>query len=179
MKKLIIIVLFIYLLGNVSALCEDEQIDINTASARELEKLDGVGEKIAQYIIDARPFEDVNELIDVYRIGGVTLEKIKEQRLACVGEYEDDETQEENTKHIVNETEETKIPETTKINVSERQDEKIEMSPILLNAKDIKSEDNKEGLKDNLALCGIVTFCVIFGALFLLKGKKYKNEFQQ
>jgi len=47
-----------------------------------------------------------------------------------------------------------------------------------LNAKDIKSEDNKESLKNNLALYGIITFCVIFGALFLLKGRKYKNEFQ-
>jgi hypothetical protein len=51
---------------------------------------------------------------------------------------------------------------------------------IDLNSKDIKSDNNKETLKENLALGGIVTFCLGFGALFFLKfaGRKSKNEFR-
>jgi len=51
---------------------------------------------------------------------------------------------------------------------------------IDLNSKDIKSDNNKETLKKNLALGGIVTFCLGFGALFFLKlaGRKSKNEFR-
>jgi len=56
----------------------------------------------------------------------------------------------------------------------------ITLDMIDLNSKDIKSGDNKEILKKNLALGGIVTFCVGFGALFLLKfaGRKKENEFR-
>jgi len=56
----------------------------------------------------------------------------------------------------------------------------ITLDMIDLNSKDIKSGDNKEILKKNLALGGIVTFCVGFGALFLLRfaGRKKENEFR-
>lgn len=59
-------------------------IDINTAPASELEKLVGVGPTIAQRIIEARPFSSVDDLIRVKGIGEKTLQKIKEQGLACV-----------------------------------------------------------------------------------------------
>lgn len=46
-------------------------------------------------------------------------------------------------------------------------------------SKDIKSESNNEILKRNLALAGLVSFCMLFGVLFWLKAKKVKkNEFR-
>ena len=56
-------------------------VNINTATVRELDALPGVGEVIAQRIIDYRstngPFQSVDELINVKGIGEKTLAKIK------------------------------------------------------------------------------------------------------
>ena len=56
----------------------------------------------------------------------------------------------------------------------------ITLNTISLNSKDIKSENNKQTLKKNLALAGIVSFCLGFGALFFLKKarRKKQNEFR-
>lgn len=58
------------------------QVNINTATAAELEALPGVGEVIAQRIVDYRtangPFGTVDELIDVSGIGEVTLEEMRD-----------------------------------------------------------------------------------------------------
>ncbi|HJS26004.1 MAG TPA: ComEA family DNA-binding protein [Actinomycetota bacterium] len=57
-------------------------INVNTASATELEVLPGVGEVIAQAIVDHRtengPFTSVDQLLDVSGIGDATLEDIRE-----------------------------------------------------------------------------------------------------
>jgi competence protein ComEA len=57
-------------------------INVNTATATELEALPGVGEVIAQAIVDYRtengPFASVDALLDVSGIGDATLENIRD-----------------------------------------------------------------------------------------------------
>jgi competence protein ComEA len=57
-------------------------INVNTASATELEALPGIGEVLAQAIVDHRtengPFTSVDQLLDVTGIGDATLEDIRE-----------------------------------------------------------------------------------------------------
>jgi competence protein ComEA len=57
-------------------------VNVNTATAIDLETLPGVGEVIAQAIIDYRtqngPFSSVDQLLDVTGIGDATLENIRE-----------------------------------------------------------------------------------------------------
>jgi competence protein ComEA len=58
-------------------------IDINTASATELETLSGIGEVLAATIVEYRdqngPFASVDDLEDVSGIGPATLEEIRDQ----------------------------------------------------------------------------------------------------
>ncbi|MCX6723282.1 MAG: DUF5011 domain-containing protein [Candidatus Staskawiczbacteria bacterium] len=60
------------------------QININTASAEDLDKITQVGPATAQKIIQARPFYLFNDLLKVSGIGLVTLQKIIEQGCAYV-----------------------------------------------------------------------------------------------
>jgi competence protein ComEA len=57
-------------------------VNINTATATELEALPGVGEVIAQRIVDYRtangPFGSVDDLLEVSGIGDATLEEMRE-----------------------------------------------------------------------------------------------------
>jgi competence protein ComEA len=63
--------------GDVGAL-----VNVNTATNAELETLPGIGEVIAQAIVDHRtengPFASVDQLLDVTGIGDATLEDIRE-----------------------------------------------------------------------------------------------------
>jgi competence protein ComEA len=57
-------------------------VNVNTATNAELETLPGIGEVIAQAIVDHRtehgPFASVDQLLDVSGIGDATLENIRE-----------------------------------------------------------------------------------------------------
>ena len=58
-------------------------VNINTASATELETLSGIGEVLAAAIVEYRtengPFASVDDLEDVSGIGPATLEEIRDQ----------------------------------------------------------------------------------------------------
>ena len=160
-NKFLVIEIFIliFVLGFVVAECTDSQIDINSASLEELDTLKGIGIVKAQAIIDARDFDTLNDLINVKGIGEKTLEKIKEQGLACIEEEIKKDLEEEEVFYEVNFSHDEKV-------------ENVNLKPIILNTKNIKSENDKEFSTKNLALCGVIFFCVIFGALFFLNKRK-------
>lgn len=60
---------------NDSVVC----ININTASKEELTTLNGVGDSTAQKIIDARPYTEIEDLLNVSGIGQATLDKFKDK----------------------------------------------------------------------------------------------------
>lgn len=67
--------------GTVAGSGDAPLINVNTATAEELDVLPGVGEVISQAIVDHRtengPFTSVDQLVDVSGIGEVTLEKLR------------------------------------------------------------------------------------------------------
>jgi len=196
MRKLffffLIVLLFIPL---VYSACGEGQIDINSASAEELDKLYGIGAVKADSIISTRPFNSVDELINVSGIGEITLAKIKEQGLACVeneaettSENEEETSEEENTTElenivVVNESINNQnllgggggAEEENKKNTPEI----IYLTPIT--PKDIKTKSDSE-VSDNSKYVkyGFVLFCVLLGLLFILRRRrKIKNEFEE
>ena len=59
------------------ALSEDHPLDLNTAARDELTTLPGIGEKTANEIIGARPYQTVDDITRVPGIGPATLQKIR------------------------------------------------------------------------------------------------------
>jgi len=180
MRKVILICfMFLISISLVFGLCEEGQIDINTATLVELDKIYGVGPVKAQAIINTRPFVSVNELIKVPGIGELTLDKILDQGLVCVenevikeeiAEEEvlggnggasdfarDEEELNERGQELEGGSEQTLTPQVIKLNTP----------------KDIKSEDNIEGLdKADYAKYGFIVFCILIGVLLILRNKK-------
>lgn len=56
----------------------DHRVNLNTATAEELDTLPGVGPSIAQSIIAGRPYAAAEDLLRVKGIGPVTFEKLKD-----------------------------------------------------------------------------------------------------
>ncbi len=200
--KIILGILLVFLIANISAVCDDGQIDINSASIEKLDLLYGVGLKVAQNIIDGRPFDNVDDLIRANRIGNFTLGKIKEDGLACVS-FEEVETEEEviETDNDVYEEDgkETEIgkengkgkahsgvPQEGASTSSRPPDIKlggknVERELINLNPKDIKTDEDKKNLgKSDYTIYGFGSFCVLLLFLFIVKNKNRfnKNEFR-
>lgn len=61
-----------------------DQVEINTASLEELDKITGIGPALGQRIINGRPYSSIDDLLRVKGIGEKTLQKIKDQGLAYV-----------------------------------------------------------------------------------------------
>jgi len=138
-----------------------EQIDINTASLEELDKITGIGPVIGQRIIDARPFTSLDDLIRVKGIGEKTLQKIREQGLAWVSQ----ETQAEAKKETVPETESRQIQENYSSDIvinemlpsPEGQDEKEEWIEIF-NQNDFDADVSFWQITDSIGQTNTYTF---------------------
>jgi len=164
--------LILILSGNILAKCSEEQININTASMTELDEIIYVGPATATKIIDARPFDSMDDLIRVKGIGNITLDKIKTEGLACV-ETSEKEKKENNTKEL---NEEESLSEIT-LPVTNLNNEIKEIRIIKLNSKDIKDnnsiQENKEGISiEKYANFGLLALGILVLILLFLQRKK-------
>ena len=175
MKKIILFLAILLILPIISASCSEEQININTASLEELDGIYGVGPAKAQAIVDARPYETLDDLTNAYGIAEKTLSNIKNQGLACINENKQ-ENEEEYIEELNDETEEQAKTDYAKTN-EEKPPHNKTLSPITL-TKDIKSENNLKLEKNDYAIYGFTVFCILLAFLFIIRKRKYnKNEF--
>jgi len=177
-----LLLLIIFSISIISAECSDGQIDINSASLEDMMKIKGLGGEgiIAQRVIDARPFDSVDDLINVKGIGEVTLEKINSQDLACVVNEEENEEEKEVKSMLEVPEEEEEIEENYKItDLNNNNNEKkmtnviIENKIINLSPKDIKmNEDSSNQDKNQNAIYGLIVFCILLMFLFFIQNRR-------
>jgi len=183
MKRLLVFILiFLISISIISGLCGEGQVDINSASKGELEDLYLIGPVKAERIFNSRPFDSIDELVEIYGIGEKTLEGIIKQGLACVNEETEKIKEDEEKNEVENYTNpHNDLHTEPKLTYDEEiEKENIELNTIKLNAKSIKTENNKENPdKSNYAKYGFIAFCILLGFLFILKKQKnYKTEFE-
>ncbi len=185
MKFVLIALIFLALISQISAECNEGQIDINSASLEKLDLLSGIGPVKAQAIIDGKTYNSIEDLINVSGIGEVTLANIKTQNLACISDETENEEEDENSTEEINEseayndTEETLQLDSNQAEVSKKP---ITSEIILLtpeNSKDIKTNSNVLA-SDNIAIYGLAAFSILLGVLFAAKKiKRHKTEFEE
>ncbi|MEX0761013.1 MAG: MBL fold metallo-hydrolase [Dehalococcoidia bacterium] len=66
--------------------CSDGQVDINTASPEELTDIIHIGEDGAEQLVEIRPFETLDELLQISGIGPARLDDIRSEGLACIAD---------------------------------------------------------------------------------------------
>ncbi|RLG12301.1 hypothetical protein DRN73_03065 [Candidatus Pacearchaeota archaeon] len=176
LKKLFLILIFLSFVNSVFANCASNQININTASAEELDKIYGVGPKTAPKIINSRPFNSLDELINVSGIGEFTLQKIKDQGLACVenSANTDNKTNESDKENKSEFDEAKKINTINTKEVIKKKD--ITLNKINLNSKDINTYKNNSWV-GNYTLYGLIIFSILIIILLIIKTRN-KNEFR-
>lgn len=165
-KTWLILAILVLSLNQTLAYCKSDQINVNTASQSSLDKLTGIGEVKAQAIIDTRPYETLEDLINVYGIGPATLEKIKDQGLACI---DSEEIKDGGDKTII----EKELADKTKSYTLKKSDEDLEnLAPqniINLNSEEkieeVVYESKSEKINKNLFF-GFGIFLI--GVVYLL-----------
>lgn len=60
-------------------------VDLNEASLNDLQKISHVGAERAQLIINARPFQSLDDLITINGLSETRVQEIKQQGVACIG----------------------------------------------------------------------------------------------
>lgn len=70
--------------GNAEQIEKDQKIDLNSASAEELQAIVHIGSKRAKSIIEKRPFQSLDDLLQLDGIGPSRLKEIKEEGKATV-----------------------------------------------------------------------------------------------
>ena len=181
MKKIILIASLFFLFQFVNAVCNSGQIDINSASLTDLDKLSGIGPAKAQSIIDSRPFGSLDDLLNVSGIGEATLSKIKSQDLACVnsGNSEDVANEETKDKEVDNLNMDEEKPAVDKVNSSSDLVEEINApistteTIINLNSENIPKEkvvyESKNGRVIKYLPYAFALFIVFLIIIVLLK----------
>lgn len=199
--KIPILLVFIILASNVSALCNETQIDINTASAEKLDEITWVGNATAQLIIyyrtNNKTFDSVDELINVKGIGDKKLSDIKVQGLACVSGEEtaaapanDIDAESANGELFIDENANVsenkntgKVAESTDIVNVENYEiiDEANSPPAMINLTPQNIKSDKNFLKtsnDKIAFYGLGIFGIFLAFLFALKHYRMrKNEF--
>ncbi len=192
MKSLLLFVFLIFFIDSVFALCESNQIDINTASAEELDNLTGIGPVYADRIIQSRPFSSLEDLLNVSGIGNVTLNKIKTQGLACVsGKLTPSNSTNNASLGEESRKEQNPSPKPSNIQIEEEVKEDSssletiflsnnnESTSINLNPKTIKTAENSSLQGKEKYVYLLLGFCGLLAFLYLIQNKgKTKNEFR-